>query len=90
MLLYALPLSRSGRPLSVSTLVNGQNAKPVEASLCPTWMWEMQQAAGSGCCLAMLLPLVIYVRAWQFDDAFAQPGSPASWLLHRAERISNS
>ncbi len=60
-------------PLSVATVVNGQNAKPVGASL-----------------LAMLLPLVIYVRTRQFDDAFAQPGSPASWLLHRAERISNS
>ena len=48
-------------------------------------MWEMQQAAGSGCCLAMLLPLVIYVRTRQFDHVFAQPGSPASWLLHRAE-----
>jgi hypothetical protein len=59
--------------LSVATIVNGQNAKPVGASL-----------------LAMLLPLVIYVRTRQFDGAFAQTESPASWLLHRAERISNN
>ena len=25
----------------------------VGASLCPTWKWEMQQVAGSDCCLAI-------------------------------------